>query len=101
MDNKSIKVEIFGSEYTLKSETSAEYIEKISSIVDEKMHKLAEESKIKSPGKIAVLAALNIADDLYQLSDKYERLIENFENKSKELSERITILLDKSLETKK
>jgi cell division protein ZapA (FtsZ GTPase activity inhibitor) len=58
------------------------------------MQKLAESSTIKSESKLAVLTALNVADELYQLKLQYKKVIENFNKHSKELSERIDYYID-------
>ena len=96
MDNKSVQVEIFGVDYTLKSNTNGEYIKSIAQLVDQKMRKLSGSTSVKTPVKIAVLTALNLADELSQLKEKYQKEIEHFERKSKELSERIEHYLDKN-----
>jgi cell division protein ZapA len=89
MGQESIPVEIFGTEYTLKSDADIEHIQQIAKMVDEKMRRLAENSTVKSPAKLAVLTALNIADELHQFKDKYHSLIHNINVKSKEISERV------------
>jgi len=94
MAKESVRVEIFGTEYTLKSDTDEEHVKEIAQIVDEKMKKLAENSTIKSPSKLAVLTALNIADELYQFKDKYNKVIDNFNEKGRKLSERIDYYID-------
>lgn len=94
MAKESVRVEIFGTEYTLKSDTNEEHVKRIAQMVDEKMKKLAENSAVKSPSKLAVLTALNIADELHLLKDKYEQIIESFNVKGKELSERIDYYID-------
>lgn len=94
MARESIQVKIFGTEYTLKADTNIDYVKRIAEAVDEKMTKLAENSTIKSPSKLAVLTALNIADELYQFKLKYKKVFENFNKQSKELSERIDYYLD-------
>lgn len=94
MGKESIQVKIFGTDYTLKADTNIDYVKRIAEVVDEKMNKLAENSTIKSPSKLAVLTALNIADELYQFKIKYKKVFENFNKQSKELSERIDYYID-------
>jgi len=89
MGKESIPVEIFGTEYTLKSDADIEHIRQIAKMVDEKMRRLAENSTVKSPAKLAVLTALNIADELHQFKKKYQGVIDNINVKSKEISERV------------
>ena len=63
-----IKVNIFGQVYTIKGETGSEYICELASYVDEKMMKMSEGlGNRKNVSQIAILAALNIADEYFQL----------------------------------
>jgi cell division protein ZapA len=94
MGRESVQVKIFGTEYTLKSDTDIEYVKKVAEVVDERMRKLSETSTIKTPSKLAVLTALNIADELYQFRLRYKKVFENFNKQNKELSERIDYYLD-------
>lgn len=66
MSNKEnkIKVEIFGTSYILKGESDIEYMQELASYVDRKMREIQKETGILSPTKIAILSALNIADEL-------------------------------------
>lgn len=94
MAKESVQVEIFGTEYTLKSDADVEHVKQIARMVDDKMRRLAEDSTVKSPSKLAVLTALNIADELHQFKTKYNHIVENVNIKSKELSERIDHYID-------
>lgn len=60
------KVEIFGQEYKIKGEGDPTYIHRIAGYVDSKMREIAHSSGIMSQSRIAILAALNITDELYQ-----------------------------------
>jgi len=62
---KIFEVEIFGEKYKLKSEEEKSYILNLSSYVDQKMREVAEELGISDPVKVAVLAALSIADEKF------------------------------------
>ena len=70
MSNKEnkIKVEIFGTSYILKGESGTEYMQELASYVDKKMREIQQETGIISPAKIAILTALNIADELRRAS---------------------------------
>ncbi len=81
----TIKVTIYGNEYPVKGETDAEYIKEVAKYVDQKMQEVDRFTTTKSGMKIAILAALNIADELFR--EKLER-----EKIKKELEERIAKL---------
>ena len=82
-ESKMITVNIYGQDYMLKSEGDSEYINKIARIVQDKMKEI-EHTGLDSNSqqlKIAVLAAMNIADELLQSQDKKNKLITNIETK--------------------
>ena len=65
---KSADVEIFGNSYTVKGDADPEYVLQLARYVDEKMRSLQRKSPpTASPQKIAVLTAVNIADELFKL----------------------------------
>jgi cell division protein ZapA len=70
LDPTSVTVTIFGHEYTLKGEAEADYVQKVAQFVDRRMKEVAENSTIASSTKIAILAAINIADELFRERQK-------------------------------
>lgn len=70
-----VNVKIFNDEYTIKGNAEARYIEKVAAYVDLKMKHFALIDPILSPKKIAVLAAVNITDELFKLQEDYDELI--------------------------
>ena len=92
MEKNSIKVQIFGIDFSLKSDKDSEYVKQVAAFVDEKIQKLSTNTNVKSQTKIAVLVALNIADELYQLKKQHENsltIFQNVELKSKELCDSV------------
>jgi len=64
--NPVVRVSIFGTEYRVRGEADEAYIRKIAEHVDHTMKEIASEGHHISPARIAVLAAFNIADELYR-----------------------------------
>jgi cell division protein ZapA len=62
-DAKLVQVEIFGQVYRLRAEDDAAYVESLASYVDGKMREVSRQTKAVDSLKVAVLAALNIADE--------------------------------------
>jgi cell division protein ZapA len=81
------KVEIFGQEYKIKGVGNPQYIHKIAGYVDRKMREIAHSSGIMSQSRIAILAALNITDELCQEREERERIEAEFEGKAARLGE--------------
>jgi cell division protein ZapA len=63
---ESVTVKIFGSEYTLKGTADPEYVQKVASFVNDRMNEVARGSSVASTAKVAILAAVNIADELFR-----------------------------------
>ena len=60
------QVEIFGQTYNVRAEGDSSYIHDLARFVDSRMKEVAEKTATVDTTKIAILAALNISDDLYQ-----------------------------------
>jgi len=65
-DKKSITVQIYGNEYTLKGEADPTYIAELAKFVDVKMVEIGKKSSAPA-AKVAILAAMNIADEYHRL----------------------------------
>jgi len=81
MNGKKFKVtvEIFGETYSLKSDTELDQVVKVAALVDERMKKISKSNLCLSPSRVAILAALNIAEELLQLEHNYKELIKMVE----------------------
>jgi cell division protein ZapA len=69
----SVSVDIYDQVYTLRG-TDSEHILRLASTVDEKMRAVAAHGSTVDSLRVAVLAALNIADELMQVRARYETL---------------------------
>ena len=61
-----VPVEIFGLTYTVRAGADAGYVEKLAAYVDEKMREVSRGSGAVDSVRVAVLAALNIADECFR-----------------------------------
>jgi cell division protein ZapA len=79
----TVKVQIFGQTYALRGELDEAYVQQLARFVDEKMQAIADSTLTVDTQKIAVLAALAIADELHhrqlELGDREEDLREQAE----------------------
>ena len=83
-----VKVTIYGQEYTIKAPADASYIKNIAEYVDEKMREVQEElSTPQVPAKVAILAAMNISDDLFAAKRDREKNTNEVERKVSSLIE--------------
>ena len=58
--------------YHVRGEQGREYLLKLAEIVDKKMREIGEAVPVSDTGKIAILAALNLADELLQTNQQQE-----------------------------
>ena len=72
MANRII-VSICGDEYTLVADETAAYMQKVGATVDEKMREVMDSAHV-SRNDAAVLAAVNLADELYKAQEGTENL---------------------------
>ena len=83
---KSVDVEIFGGTYSVKGDADPEYVRQLARFVDEKMRSLAQRSpSTVSAQRIAVLAAVNMADEVFRLRNRQRKVEEMVEKKTGDL----------------
>lgn len=78
-----VSVEIFNDEYLVKGEENGEYIKMLAAYVDKKMKGIQQRNPSLAVNKIAVLTALNLADELNKLQEDYDGLIIKLEEEKK------------------
>jgi cell division protein ZapA len=66
----TLKVEIFGQFYNIRAAEDGDYLKRLAEIVDQRMREIARNSSTADSVKVAVLAALNIADELQRLKNQ-------------------------------
>jgi cell division protein ZapA len=81
----SVRVEIFDQGYNLRG-SDAEYILKLAEYVDSKMRAVAEQTQTVDTARLAVLAALNIADEFHLIKRKVEGGPSDYRQRTKHLS---------------
>ncbi|MCL1911245.1 MAG: cell division protein ZapA [Leptospirales bacterium] len=69
MESTRVKVNIFGQSYTVKGEASSEYILELADYLNKKMAEVSANISNGTSTQVAILAALNIADEYFQVRD--------------------------------
>ena len=87
---KALDVEILGQKFTISSDAEEGYMLKVADYVDGKMQELMRSSKPVAKSNVAMLAALNIADEYYRLRDAHEAILTRLDQLSKKLSTRLS-----------
>ncbi|MCG8603846.1 cell division protein ZapA [bacterium] len=96
-----LKINIYGTEYPIKSdsEANADYIREVAQYVDRKMREIDQSTLAKSSLKVAILAALNITDELFQERSSKKSLMTEVEDKIRNLSDSLDITLKNDTDT--
>ena len=91
MDDRpeSIRVNIYGREYSIRGDGDPGYIAEIAHFVDMKMRQMTDNITMASTAKVAILTALNIADELFQKGQQARELEENHSTILARLADRI------------
>ena len=89
----TIKVEIYDQAYTVRSDGDPEYLKQLAEYVDQRMREISSGTLTVDSRKVAILAALYIADELHQLRRQHEQADEQLATRSAEFVD----LLDRVL----
>ena len=83
---KGVSVEIMGQNLTVASEGNDEWVKSLAGTVDERIRKLRANGNTISSVNLAILAALNFADELERLKRDHQALIDQIEALNRRLS---------------
>jgi cell division protein ZapA len=90
-----VKIEIYDQSYSVNSEgQSEEQLRELAAYVDGKMREVARTTRLVDSVKVAVLAALNIADELFAVRERQEQI----EAPLRKRVEKCVALVEKALE---
>ncbi|MBS1262185.1 MAG: Cell division protein ZapA [Calditrichaeota bacterium] len=92
-----VNVSIFGDEYPIRAQVSdEEYVRKIAAYVDDRMTEIEQSMKPSSTLKVAILAALNIADELMTTQEDRDRTVSAYRERIASLTARLDDALAES-----
>ncbi|KYO65224.1 MULTISPECIES: cell division protein ZapA [Thermovenabulum] len=83
-NSNRVKVKINGEDYFLKGSASQEYIKKVASYVDEKFRLISKLHPELGRVDLAVLTAIQIADEYFTLKAEYEEFLKLFDEEKKD-----------------
>ncbi len=83
MSKQRVVVDIYNEQYALKSDLSAERVKKLAAYVDKRMKKIGSLQPSLSNSRIAVLVALELADEALNNKNSYDILFEAFKEEIK------------------
>jgi cell division protein ZapA len=89
----TIRVEIYNQTYSIRSDGDTEYIIQLAEFVDGRMREISSGTLTVDSLKVAILAALHIADELHRLKHLHEQADSQLAARSSECSEMLDRLL--------
>ncbi len=94
-NGSSVRVEIYDQPYNLRG-SDPEYIFKLAEYVDAKMRSVAQHTSTVDSLRVAVLAALNLADEYETLKRKYDKVAAELNERSHTLEGALDEVLQES-----
>lgn len=78
----SVDVTILGQKYTIKGDASEEHIKKLAAFVNGRLQDVYSMAPGITPLKAAILASMNIADELHKLKEEQEHIAKNIDERA-------------------
>lgn len=92
-EKRTYKFNILGNDLTLKSEDPPEHVNTVLNFLNQKISDFQSKFRSSTPQVIAILCALNIADELIKLKKEKNMVMEKYTEKIKKLNEEISEVL--------
>jgi cell division protein ZapA len=90
----TVKIQIYDQSYNVNADGNEEYLHELAAYVDGKMRSIAESTHMVDSLKVAVLAALNIADEMFQMRKRQQEI----EGPLRQRVENCVSMVEKALE---
>lgn len=90
---KAIEVTIMGQKFMVKSDSSEEYVTNVAGYVDKKLNEILQGTKSVASVQVALLAAMNIADEFFKFRENKDQLLNSVEKKVRDMIELVDIQL--------
>lgn len=89
----TIRVEIYNQTYNIRSDGDSDYLMQLADFVDSRMREISSGTLTVDSLKVAILAALHIADELHRIKQTYEQADSQLATRSAECAEMLDKLL--------
>lgn len=88
---KTIEVHIMGQKFLVRSESDEHYVSRVAEFVNEKVTEISRKTQSIPSLNVAILAAMNIADEYLRMRDKKEQIFQSVEKRIRGLIELIDL----------
>jgi cell division protein ZapA len=83
--SRSVRVTIAGQELAIRTDARPRYLKDLAAYVTARMEQAGAGGKVVSTQKLAALAAMSLADELFQLRDAHDRLVREVRERSRRI----------------
>jgi cell division protein ZapA len=88
-EERIVEIKVFGQTFSVKTDAEEAHIQAVAQYVNEKIEEVLKKTRSVSTLNVAILTALNIADDLLKEREQRKAILKEVEIKSKDLVEKI------------
>jgi cell division protein ZapA len=90
-------IQIMGHDYPIEANPGDDlYVNRLAQFVEERMKEIKEESKVVDSYKLAIMAAMNISDELFRLRDSKGANSESVKTRAESLIQMLDTALQKT-----
>ncbi len=84
---RPVKISIGGEDYFVRGDVDSQTIQQIAEFVNRKIREVAEKTPHQPSNRVSILAALNIAEELFQEKKAREKQLQEYEKRANHLLE--------------
>ena len=93
-ERETVEVTILGESYTLRTETTPDYMRRVAEHVDRTAREIREEGGVSDHAKLAILTALAVSDQLFRMRDGVEVVRNLAERRAERLTAEVMAVLE-------
>lgn len=82
---KPVEVTILGQKFVVRSDSDETYVRDVAAFVDQRMNDILQKTKSVSNLNVAILSAMNIADEFFNFKRKKSQSLQAVEKKIEEM----------------
>ena len=100
MEKRQLRIEVLGTSFVIQSEETPEHLARLSSFIRERIEEVKARYSFADPLTVALLAALNIADDYFKVREGRQpspRVAETQAAEAETVAERLISQIDEAL----
>ena len=86
----TVNVKIYNQELKIRSDEPAEYVREVARYVDSKIYEIVDNIPNITSTKALILAAMNIADELFKERQEHQKLVQQLQERSEQLARRLS-----------